>query len=684
MIVSIYLDEHEYLTDKPQTLNFGGKYIYSFLKAGNALLVRRKLNDKYIPGFFHIANSKCTIDLLSAVVGQNGVGKSSILDVIRKKFVEHQYSMPHNISTVLVEIDGMTKVLSSSAKVHLINEDNPEYTDEVYRKDFTIKNILKESDDNADSIYEEIVTVDLNTFQSIYFSPHFDLKYNNSFDEIDRYDISLDQYIKKDLENTENKGTNENGWKFALHEELLFKNSIRQVEFLSSPIYRENSVFREIFDLPQYETGILHFRNVEIPEFHNTPNRLRSILKEILAKIESENDNWTSIRKLDENHKHSNQAEINRYFLERFVIKSFISVVIQQMEKENTWLDEGAIDDPYKMDRFKKFSAFELLVYFIRESYIEKGGRKKAIFDFEQIIPFFEKLQSLFEKETNPDYINKQNIRLKLEEVKEVLELHKRIVINLLYYYPTLEGLVGNGDYTDGFVSFRPTNRNLSSGENALLNFYSKLYSFIQSNLSEEGKALPDKENYILLLDEADLGFHPIWKKKYVDALLKSIPHFFESLSIIPKLQIIITTHDPLTLSDFPINNVVFLYKDNSHCTVASEEDKNKIRKTFGANITDLLAHSFFVEDGLIGDFSKSKIQEVIKWINESKKISADRRQHTAFTDKLNHFKKVINLIDEKIVKIKLSEMITELVPDNDFYNNIIDDEIKLLQNKKR
>lgn len=71
MIVSIYLEEHEYLTNKPQTLNFGGKYLYSFISVEKALIVKRKINDKYIPNFFDISESECKIDLVSAVVGQN-------------------------------------------------------------------------------------------------------------------------------------------------------------------------------------------------------------------------------------------------------------------------------------------------------------------------------------------------------------------------------------------------------------------------------------------------------------------------------------------------------------------------------------------------------------------------------------------------------------------------------------
>lgn len=662
MIASIYLKEHEYLINEPQTLNFGGKYLYSFLPIGENLIVRRKLNEKYIPNFFNISDSVCKVELLSAVVGQNGVGKSSVLDVIRKIFVEQIYSMPYNDSTILVEVDGETKVLFSNYKVFIITDDG----------------------DQSPEGYEELEKIGAQDYQSIYYSPHFDLKYNNNFSEVDKYDISLDQFIKQDLEDKDKKGTNENGWRFPLHEELVFKNSMRQIEFLSSSVFKENSVFREVFDLPQYETGILHFRDVEISDFHNTPMPLRPMIKLILEKAENESRDWHSIRKFDKNHNVVNQAEVNRYLLERFVIKAFISIVIEQMEKENTWLQEGKIENPYDMNRFKDFSAKDLLFYFIKESYIEKGNFKKPIFDYDEILPFFEKLDSLFEEETNPDDITKQSIRLNLDEVKEIMQLHKKIVFNLLHYYPTREGLVDKGDYTDGFIAFRPTDRNMSSGENALLSFFSKLYSFIQDNLIEESKSLPNKENYILLLDEADLGFHPVWKKRYVDAILKTLPYFFESIEVKPKLQIILTTHDPLTLSDLPINNVVFLQKDGKYCSVISDTDQNKIQKTFGANITDLLAHSFFVENGLIGDFSRSKIKEVIDWINENKKVSEIRKSAPEFIEKLEYYKKVVSLIDEKVVKIKLTEMITDLVPDNEYYNQVIDREIELLRNKKK
>ncbi|MCX8524684.1 hypothetical protein OF897_12245 [Chryseobacterium formosus] len=660
MITSIYLKEHEYLINKPQTLNFGGKYLYFFQQMhDNNLVVQRKLNDKYIPDFFNISESNSSVNLLSAVVGQNGVGKSTVLDIIRSSFVENDYSLPYNNSVILIEVDGQTKVLQSGNSILHLQIETSEGID-----------------------YVSIPKVDQEQYQSIYYSPHFDLKYNDNFSEIDKYDISLDQFIKDDLAETDKKGTNENGWRFGLHTELVFKNSMRQIEFLNSNIFKDNIVFREVFNLPQYETGILHFRDIEFSDFHNTPFDLRPIIELILKKTENENKNWHLIRTFDKNNNVENQADVNKYLLERFVIKAFISVVIQQMEKENTWLQEGNIEDSHNMDKFKDLSSIELLFYFIKESYIEKGNFKKEIFNYEGIILFFEKLNFLFEKEKDPSNIKKQSIRLNLNEVKEIMELHKKIIINLLDYYPKFENLVDKNNYVEGFLSFRPTDRNMSSGENALLNFFSKLYSFIQDNLIKESKSLHDKENYILLLDEADLGFHPVWKKKYIEAILKTLPYFFETLQIKPNLQIIITTHDPFTLSDLPIDNVVFLYKDKGYCSVILENDR--IQKTFGANITNLLAHSFFVDDGLIGDFSKSKIREVIDWINENKNLSETRKSTPEFLERLEYYKKVINLIDEKITKLKLSEMITDLVPDSEYYNQIIEDEITLLRKKKR
>ncbi|MCT4663899.1 MAG: ATP-binding protein [Flavobacteriales bacterium] len=188
-------------------------------------------------------------------------------------------------------------------------------------------------------------------------------------------------------------------------------------------------------------------------------------------------------------------------------------------------------------------------------------------------------------------------------------------------------------------------------------------------------------DHYVILLDEADLGFHPQWKKKFVSLINRGLPKIFEE----KKLQIIFTTHDPLTLSDIPKQNIIYLRKDKDSglTKILSEEDKVHM-KSFGANIHDLLSDSFFIDDGLIGDFAKSKIKEVIDWINDNEKISDSKKESEKFKTELEKYQKTIEIIDDKIIRLKLAEMISELISKDDFYNKVIDDEIEFLKNKKK
>src|SRR5690606_9204622 len=86
-------------------------------------------------------------------------------------------------------------------------------------------------------------------------------------------------------------------------------------------------------------------------------------------------------------------------------------------------------------------------------------------------------------------------------------------------------------------------------------------------------------------------------------------------------------THDPLTLSDMPRQNVVFLDKDAVGNTIISKGKK----ETFGANIHDLLADSFFISDGLMGDFAKEKINKTLTWLRY--KILAQEIEFVGDTD---------------------------------------------------
>ena len=607
---------------------------------GQSLIISRNQNDKYIPNFFNISESDSKIELLSAIVGENGVGKSSILDIIRSVFSKSE-GFTYKEVVVLVENEGETRILYSNIPF------------KCYLEGKLLEEIGKPNNNTS-------------SYQSIYYSPHFDLKYNSNYDELDYYDISLDEYIRQDLNNIKQNDVD-------IHNELNFKNTLRIIEFVTSDTFQREEIL-SVFEIPQYEYASLIFKEKKIRknqnekiDFQNTPYQFREIIENILRKIDDDIEivynHLKSIGNL-------NKIVFMQDIFKNVVLKTILSVIIDMLEERNTYLEEGILENEESLN-IEKSDAKSLFLFFIRNAYIERM-RNYKIFNDSLFEKFLNNIEYIIESVSNESDIsdfpyNSITIKIKVENIKNLIELHREIVKNFMRY-PNMISYKNINQYE--FITIDPLGRSLSSGEFSILNFFSKLYFFLQNSpfisLS--------KKNYILLLDEADLGLHPMWKKRFIDIILKSVPYFFEGLTPKPNLQIILTTHDPLTLSDIPKHNVIFLEKaEEGKCRISS-----RVQKTFGANITDLLADSFFIQDGLIGDFAKSKINEVITWINEN------RNKTKINEEKLAYYKKVIELIDERVIKLKLSEMITELLPDNTFYNKVIDDEIKRLENLKK
>ena len=157
----------------------------------------------------------------------------------------------------------------------------------------------------------------------------------------------------------------------------------------------------------------------------------------------------------------------------------------------------------------------------------------------------------------------------------------------------------------------------------------------------------------IILFDESFDYLHPEWQKKLLNYLINVTD---------PKksFHFILTTHSPFILSDIPKENIIFL--DNSKQV---DVDIN----TFGANIHTLLSHGFFMEDGLMGEFAKEKINEVIKFLND--KESEIKEKEDA--------QNIINTIGEPIIKNQLQKML-----DSKRLSKIdeLEEEIRLLKNR--
>lgn len=217
----------------------------------------------------------------------------------------------------------------------------------------------------------------------------------------------------------------------------------------------------------------------------------------------------------------------------------------------------------------------------------------------------------------------------------------------------------------------------MSSGEYYWLNFFSRIYNILTkkiepkyTNMLTDKKFTSYTDNVLLLLDEPNTGFHPQWQREYLECLLTFLPSLLPTRidpdtnqEIRRNIQIILTTHSPFILSDLPKQNVIFLDKDkNGNCKVMTEEKTLSNMQTFGANIHSLLAHSFFLKDGLVGRFAKQKIDEIIAWLRQNKMAVIQE-----IIDKQNRFpdekalkvyiKQIIAIIDEPIIQRKLNQM---------------------------
>ncbi|HFK1746943.1 hypothetical protein CN463_18115 [Bacillus cereus] len=207
--------------------------------------------------------------------------------------------------------------------------------------------------------------------------------------------------------------------------------------------------------------------------------------------------------------------------------------------------------------------------------------------------------------------------------------------------------------------------RNLSSGQTNILNLLTSLNTAIEKS---------EKKYILIFLDEAEVSLHPTWQKNYIKLLVDNIGAKAEEEN--KKVQIILTTHSPFVLSDIPTDRVVFLDEKPITKKVYTKKSLDDQPLTFGSNIHDLYMNSFFLEGGLMGDYAKQKINEVAnKLINYNPK----QKQEIKWED----IRKLINQIGEPIIRTRLVELYDQKrVLNQDFIPNNVDDTISKIQNQ--
>lgn len=184
----------------------------------------------------------------------------------------------------------------------------------------------------------------------------------------------------------------------------------------------------------------------------------------------------------------------------------------------------------------------------------------------------------------------------------------------------------------------------LSSGEKQRIYSISTLIYHL-NNLSSVSKvhALYKYNHVNVIFDELELYFHPELQRNLINDIIESVKKI--QLKEIDSINVLLITHSPFILSDIPDSNILFLEKSGIPL-----QNRENI-KTFGGNIHELLAHSFFLEKGFIGEFAKNKIQEIINYLNPNQENNkkSDFNQDSVFEK--------IQIIGEPFLREKLLEM---------------------------
>lgn len=203
-------------------------------------------------------------------------------------------------------------------------------------------------------------------------------------------------------------------------------------------------------------------------------------------------------------------------------------------------------------------------------------------------------------------------------------------------------------DGQEGVIDFR----NLSSGERQIAYTISNFMYHLVNVDSEWNDYYHDfahweviKYRYVnVIFDEVELYFHPEMQRSFMGLLHQALQNAkFRNLR---GINIMLATHSPFILSDIPHSNVLCL-----------GENANGVEGTLGANIIELLGNSFFLSS-VIGKVATQEIKRLIGLYQRAKN-GEDMR--TDFGNQKERFKYLLEYLADPYLKSLVQRRYEEL-----------------------
>lgn len=546
---------------------------------------------------------------ISAIVGMNGSGKSAIADII--------YLVINKIA--------FAKGISSSEK--LINED--------VKADLFIK---------SDKLYKisvgekiEVFVYEANELNTKYLKSTEDSQGENTFQKLDIESLCYSLVLNYSLYGMNSKITGP--W----IDPLFQKNDSYQVPLVLNPkreegiidVNIENDLAKSRLLMNLLEPRLINFEKNEVPA-------LSSGATPLFLKIKLDQE------KLD---------------FKRKKYKKYISI-------EN-------IEIVYKTLNFKEDTSIEFIteakeyIYFKLISIAENYPQYKQYKNINKLIRNSVKLKLYLQALAD----DKSHIAFKYNQAINYMDYNlynTKSENTILQISKAIDSIINGSPDPDLRTidlippSFLKTNvhfahggdfDSLSSGEKQQI-YSTNTIAYHLFNL----KSVMVYENILkytsvnIIFDEVELYFHPDLQRTYINNLRDRILSLdLNKEKDINNINIIFITHSPFILSDIPTSNVLMLEVDEK--TKKSLPVTNTAQ-SFGGNVHDLLANEFFLRQGFMGEFSKQKINSLIKFFTDdtapSDKENADQKNKIWDQEKANSF---IALIGEPLIKESLMRL---------------------------
>ncbi|KAA9038631.1 AAA family ATPase [Ginsengibacter hankyongi] len=606
-----------------QDINFGGKYRFSYKTESKELIVRE--NPYYIENFFRLQNDVedvAKILNVTSIIGENGTGKSSLLKLIKNNFVDGAggirnpliIALKNNENVIVYHFDQL------DIKKHNLN-------------DFKIK-IEKLVNKTETKTYEgKVIEVKssiptINEFASTDF-----ISFSNIFDgELESelkggYEVSTNFLIRNDyLKNVENRLINNetNQREIDIH---LFEEIERQISFVNRYIHAKFIPF----ELPEY---IFLTSKKEV----DYDLGFSALEKQILEEYGILNDFLELLEVFKKYIKTKNsKTRVANYF----IASCLLNFLLELATHYRAIAEKIKFSVKYKSSKERQ-SLTEVALRILDDIKDQSNGLSfsfdKNHFQWIEGIKNFIKLL--------PELVAKDDLL-----VGDLNILAVKVTGTSKEDFKTFYNNYRNSYRLKPFINFKW--RSLSSGEKALFNIYSRFYSLSNGEVITELN-----RNLIVLIDEGDIYLHPAWQKKFIYLLLDYLPRVYSKMvnGVKRSIQIILTTNSPIPASDLPNDCTIFLEKTSSYSeekqTIITKtivkDSLNDQKETFASNIYTLLSDSFFIKNGLIGDFASEKIDDVIKELSSGYEIPMEKREM---------IRKIIQQIGEPILRHKLFQM---------------------------